>query len=86
MSNTCSFLSQIYLEQWEKNNNVEKEVKESKDQGNVYSDLQVKTLTEDKPVLTSSSAPLTKIKIEQNEKKKSQWEEGHGSKSQWAYC
>ena len=70
MSNTCSYLSQIYLEQWEKNNNVEMKVKESNDRGITNSDLMVESLTsltEDKPALPSAS--LKKKKIEQNEKK-----------------
>ena len=66
MSNTCSYLSQIYLEQWEKNNNVEREVKESKDRGNANSDLQVKSLSEDKPVLPSSSAPLKEREVKKS--------------------
>lgn len=71
-SDTCSSLSQIYLEQWEKNNNVEMKVKESNDRGNTNSDLMVESLTslrEDKPALPSFSASLKKNKIEQNKKK-----------------
>ena len=69
MSDTCSFLSQIYYEQFGNNNSVKIQVKESKNQGNAKSDLQVNSLTEDKPALLSFSAPLKKIKTEQNEKK-----------------
>ena len=47
------------------------EVKESKDLGNAKSDVQVKSSTANKPALLSFSAPSKKIKIEQNEKKKS---------------
>lgn len=47
---------------------MERETKESKDQNKANSDL-LESLNDDKPALPVVSAPLKKIKIEQNEKK-----------------